>query len=157
MKRLLFALLLLVSLVVSTTITAQSTSARFTDRYPSYANLGLSYRAYTEVVGFDSIKLAPNTYNNHYKVTITTDSCILTLAPTTPSYFLDRMTIVINNTVALARPVYFYGGTGGKTPTTRWLMTASGTTTLTVAASKKAIIQFIFDGANWCETGRAVQ
>lgn len=143
MKKIIFLLLSILSVSV---LSAQSDSTRFKTRTTqdnTYRVLTLSASTLTPVTATVTIP-ALTKYTNFVSVASTSLSPTFT-ANVTSSYYGDQMNLFVKA-----------NATGTRTITlgTNLIGTA---TTATVAASKKMLFTFIFDGAKWVETSRCVE
>ena len=143
MKKFLFSLLIIATGFAAN---AQTTTPRFgttADKDNTYRNLTNGYTALTDAAGADSSTLVPKYYNSMYTITLV-DSFTLK-SPTVTNCFLgDRLTLLL--TAASGTPKLKFTGSN-------WL----GAGTATLSTNLRSVIQFIFDGAKWVETGRYTQ
>lgn len=143
MKKLFLALTL--SLLFTSCVLAQSTSPRY-GLLKNQDNTGrvLTYGSLTVTPTGTLVTIRPNAYTS--LITIATTS----LSPTFTvnvggSYLSDKMDLLITLNATGTRTLTF---------STNLIGTA---TTMTVAASKQALLTYIFDGAKWMEISRSVQ
>lgn len=137
---------LLLSVFMVGVLSAQSDTTRFktrTTQSNTYRVLTLS--AYT-VTPTSTLVTVPalTKYTNFVSVASTSISPTFT-ANVTSSYYGDQMNLFIKS---------YAQGTRTITLSTNLIGTS---TTATVAASKKALFTFMFDGASWIETSRCVE
>lgn len=126
-------------------VQAQSTSPRWgtganndnTGRVLTY-----SYKSITDAAGADSIQLVNTTYSSTVRLALV-DSFYFKSPVVTKSYASDRLYIVVS------------GASGTKVKFANGNFISAGTATL--STNGRAVINFIFDGAKWVETGRYVQ
>jgi hypothetical protein len=143
MKKIIFILSIFLSAFA---VNAQSTSPRFgtsagtdnTGRVLTYA-----YNTVTDASGADSTTLNPNAWKTIVRVALT-DSIYFKSPVVTRSYAGDQLVIVASSSTS-GKKVKFAG--------TNFISTGTATT----STSLRAVITFIFDGAKWVETCRAVQ
>lgn len=143
-----------VALSCSFTVDAQHTSPRYGTSPSSdatFRNQKLSFLEKTDAVGRDTIKIYPNSLVSNLDLTLRDTVCIYS-SPVS-AYQGDELTINISNTSGSSHTVFLTGAVGLPTA---WEV-GSGTTTISLTASKRAIIKFFFDGAVWLETSRVVQ
>jgi len=143
MKKFIF---LLLSILTLSTVSAQSTSTRFaTSRTQdnTYRVLTVGASTITPVTATVTIP-ALTKYNNFVSVASTSLSPTFT-ANVTSSYYGDQMNLFVKADATGTRTVTLGANLIG---------TAS---TATVAASKKALFIFVFDGAKWVESSRCVE
>ena len=107
--------------------------------------LTYAYAAVTDKAGKDSITITANAFQTNYINTVT-DS-VAFIANVTNCYAGDHITFI------------FIKGTG--TGTALWLGSnwklSTANYRLSLTASKRTTIDFIFDGTYWLETGRVTQ
>ena len=82
------------------------------------------------------------------------DSCVFSFSSIDNCVKGDRLTVIIQNSIASAASFVNFLGYSGLA--SKWKMASTGTK-VTLAASKWATLQFIFDGTYWQELGRSVQ
>lgn len=82
------------------------------------------------------------------------DSCVFSFSSVSNCVKGDRLTVVIQNTIASAAS--FVNFLGYSALASKWKMASTGTK-VTLAASKWATLEFIFDGTYWHELSRSVQ
>lgn len=82
------------------------------------------------------------------------DSCVFSFSSVSNCVKGDRLTVIIQNTIASAASFVNFLGYSGLT--SKWKMASTGTK-VTLAASKWATLEFVFDGTYWHELSRAVQ
>lgn len=143
MKKFIFLLVCTFTLGV---LSAQSDSTRFKTRTTennTYRVLTLSSTTVTPVTATVTIP-ALTKFTNYVSVATTSLSPTFT-ANVSSSYYGDQMNLFVKA-----------NATGTRTITlgTNLIVTA---TTQTVAASKKALFTFMFDGSKWVETARCVE
>lgn len=143
MKKIIF---LLASILTFSVLSAQSDSTRFktrTSNENSYRVLTLGAYTVTPVTATVTIP-ALTKFTNYVAVATTSLSPTFT-ANVSSSYYGDQMNLLVKA-----------NATGTRTVTlgTNLIGTA---TTQTVAASKKALFTFMFDGSKWVETARCVE
>ena len=141
MKKLISFLIAIIAIV---SVNAQSTSPRWgsaKNEDNTGAVLTWKYVALADAIGADSVILSPNAYNSVYKIALT-DSVYFKSPVLKNSYVGDNLILVAN------------GASGAKIKFSSTLLVTSGTATL--SSGGKAIIKFIFDGAKWVESDRAV-
>lgn len=136
-------------LLVTIAVSAQSTTPRF-GITAGQDNTGrvLNYRWYnpTDAAGADTVNLAPRAYSTVIKYSAV-DSLAFDVTSTASCYAGDHLRFMVTNSSGSGHLVKFIGS--------NWQLSSSGNITLT--ASKRATIDFIFDGTYWVETGRMVQ
>lgn len=142
MKKL-FSLFLL--LAIAYTVSAQSTSPRF-GTAKNQDNTGRvltnAYASKTDAAGADSVLLVPNAYQTIYRLSLV-DSFYFKSPTVTSSYAGDKLVIVAS------------GASGTKVKFAGTNFISAGTATL--STNGRAVLNFIFDGAKWVESGRVVQ
>ena len=146
MKKL-FSFLLVLSVLFSGVLSAQSTTPRFNINTPLNGSntgsvLSYGYKYLTDQTGADSVSILPTYYKVVYRVTLT-DSFTFKQPTITSSYAGDNITIIASGA----------SGTKVKFTGTNWL--TSGTATLSTAG--RAVIDLVFDGLKWVESNRTVQ
>lgn len=139
MKHILFVFALLATFGAS----AQTTSTR-PQVQGTYDASSISYKTVTlaDAVGTDTLNLRPNTQTGYYNVTVT-DSINLNLKSTAGLCKGDRLHLFITKGT----------GTGAVTLLGNWVV-STGTTRIALTASKKNLLIFEFDGANFIEVSR---
>jgi hypothetical protein len=126
---------------------AQSTSPRFgtkknddnTGRVVTYG-----YQTFADAAGADSITVTSNFFLSTYRVTLL-DSLTVKNAVVTRSFAGDQIRFVVS--AASGSPFIKFTGAN-------WL--TAGTATLS-GTNKRAVIEFVFDGAKWVEAERFIQ
>lgn len=136
---------ILALIAISATSFGQSTSTRQTYNGVYDASV-LSWKTTTLVDAAsatkDTVTMRPNAAYAYYKVNLV-DSAILNLKSRAGCYYGDKLILDITN------PAFT-----NKLILGNYFKVATGTTTLTLTASTSTLIQFMFDGANYVETGR---
>jgi len=110
------------------------------------------YNVIVDAAGSDSVSIAPNNYENIYKVALI-DSVTIKNIPTFRlrgsdtafrSYVGDKMTIIATS-----------ASSGKKLKFSNANIVSVGTAT--TSTNNRAVVSFIFDGLKWVETNRTVQ
>ena len=91
--------------------------------------------------------IVPKHYHTEISIPSLTDSTNIRVSNTANSYYGDELCVRIINT-STGTKVKFIGGT---------FEFGSGTSVMTLTASKRANIKFVFDGTKWVEVSRLVQ
>lgn len=128
---------------------AQSTSPRWsTTKNGDNTGRTLTYKkiTFTDAAGVDTLKVNPGAGETFISGTIN-DSLVLSISPITSSYYGDKINCLFTNSSGSGHKVEFI--------TTNVELGTSGKITLT--ASKRANVVFIFDGVKWIELSRTVQ
>jgi hypothetical protein len=142
MKKL-FSLLFLLAL--TSCVFAQSTQPRFGTAKNQNQTLAPMTAKYVSPVFANSYVVVANAYESIYKMPSLTHAQTLT-ATLTNCFAGDKLTLLFTcDTLTAGRVVTFSTG---------FVVSAS---TLTVDASQKAAMYFVFDGVAWIETSRAKQ
>ena len=143
MKKL-FAVIFLLS--ISLVMFAQSTSPRF-GTLKNQDNTGriLNYKlvTITDATGNDSISISPNAYTTIYNITLK-DSLCLKQPNVKNSYLGDNIKIILS--AASGTPFLKINGTKFK-----------AVYKATLSTNLRGVIELVFDGVNWIETGRWIQ
>lgn len=135
----------LIAVVSLLTITANA------QRFSNNSGYLPSSASYSVVFATDSI--SPNSGESFYQFGTLTAAKTITIKSNSAKKW-DKVTIEFTcDTLTAGRVVTFNTGTNPKA----LLWTTSSGNTMTVKASKKALISFIFDGTYWCEDRRSVQ
>lgn len=146
MKKL-FSFLLVLSVLFSGVLNAQSTTPRFNINTPLNGSntgsvLSYGYKYLTDQTGADSVSVLPTYYKVVYRVTMV-DSICFKQPTVTSSYAGDNITIIASGA----------SGTKVKFSGSKWI--TAGTATLSTGG--RAVIDLVFDGSNWVEANRTVQ
>lgn len=143
MKKIIFLLSLIFVVSISN---AQSTSTRFATTLSQENTYRVLTAGATTVTPTSTLVAIPalTKYNNIVAIASTSISPTFT-ANVTSSYYGDQMNLFVKAEAT---------GTRTLTLGTNFIGSA---TTATVAASKKALFTFIFDGTKWVETARNVE
>jgi len=147
MKNILFSILAIFAVFVSNAQTVTPRGGTGANNDNTYRALTLKYVVATDAAANDTTKLNLNAYNTLVKLSPLTDSTNFNFTPITRCYFGDQVTFLIKNS-STGTKVKFVGSN---------VQVGSGTATLTVTASKRAVISFVFDGTTWVEAYRIVQ
>lgn len=148
MKKILFVSLILSALLFTVTAAkAQSTSPRWST-LASGDNTGqkLTFKKLTatDAVGADTASITPNASVTYVSAT-NVDSLVFKIRSSASAKYGDEIVFLFTNGSG-SHKVEFYTGfnlvTDGK---------------ISITSSKRANFRFIFDGAAWIETSRAVQ
>jgi hypothetical protein len=109
----------------------------------------LNYKFYsvTDAIGNDTTTVVPKNYHTEVSIPILVDSISIKVTNTANSYYGDELCVCIINSSSGTK-VKFIGGT---------FEVGSGTSVITLTASKRANIKFVFDGTKWVEVSRLVQ
>jgi hypothetical protein len=131
---------------------AQSTTPRWgTNSTTNLDNTGrvLNYRyqAVTDGTGADTAKLQPRAFTTIVQCNSVVDSIAFS-ATTTNAYVGDRLIFMATNTAGSGHQLKFVG--------TTWQF-GSGGAAAALTASKRANLEFVFDGVSWVECQRLVQ
>ena len=133
--------------LIGLTISAQSTSPRFgTTKTQDNTGRNLTYGVvtYSDVTGNDSINVSTNYFETIVTVNVK-DSVTLGAPVITNAFYGDKLTI------------YIVGASNGnKVRFSAYKTIWIGAGTVTLSTGKIAYISYIFNGAKWIETGRAV-
>lgn len=133
------------SILIAASAFAQSTSPRY-GTTPNSDNTGrvltYNYKAYTDSVGTDTIKVAPAAYSTTYRITLT-DSTRVEIRSVTSSYADDVITVIASG--ASGNSVNFIGNN----------FISAGRAALSTGG--RAIVSFKFDGTKWVEAARVTQ
>lgn len=137
------------------TLSAQHTTPRTgtgANNDNTYRAMTFGYKAVTDAVGLDTVKLNVNNYFTQVKIASLVDSVAFNFTPVTNCYLGDRVEITVTNSS---------GGTAvkwaGSNVATATTTTGGAVGTLYLAASKRANITFVFDGVKWVEVSRMAQ
>jgi hypothetical protein len=101
----------------------------------------------TDAAGADTAKLYPRAYTTIIKYTAV-DSLAFSISNTSQSYIGDELTFIVTNSSGSGHQVKFVG--------TGWQV-GSGGAAIALTASKRANINFVYDGIYWVETSRLAQ
>lgn len=113
----------------------------------TFRAMTVKYVAVTDATGNDTAKINFNAYQTLVRIDTLKDSVSLNFTPVTRCYFGDRATVVVKN-----------GASGSKVKLAGSnIEVGSSGTTLSITASKLAVIEFVFNGYKWLETNRIVQ
>jgi len=135
-----------VVLLFAFTTQAQHTVPRFgTGSGNNGQNLTYTYVTAGDATGNDTLLLKPGAWVTIYQPTVV-DSFSYKLSSLNGSYVGDHIIFVFKNTSGIHK-VKFVG--------TLWTF-GSATSTVTLASSKKATIEFVFDGITWVEVCRMI-
>jgi len=129
---------------------AQSTTPRTgnaTNVDNTYRVLSYKFLSVTDAVGVDTVKLNTTKYHTEVSIPSLTDSLCVQFTSVANAYYGDEINFQVKNSA---------GGTKLKFIGSNFQV-GSGTATLTLTASKRANIKFIFDGTTWVEVSRLVQ
>lgn len=144
-------LLLFASFLVFATVSfAQNTTPRFGNA-KNQDNTGRvatwRYITPTDAAGADTVKLLPHSYTTIVQYTAA-DSLAFNVTSLANCYVGDELQFLVTNVSGSGHQVKFVGS--------NWQV-GSGGASITLTASKRANINFIFDGTYWVETSRLVQ
>jgi hypothetical protein len=153
----------LIALVSCFMLTASITYAQHTtSRYGTAPNQNKTYgglaigqdKTLADTAGSttDTVTIIPNSYTNHYVLTLT-DSCVLSFSSIKDSWFGDNIVLTIENTSGSGHFVNFLGYSG---LATKWGMSSTGTK-ISPASTKSATLTFFFDGVLWNEVTRSIR
>lgn len=101
----------------------------------------------TDAAGADTVKLFPKAYTTVVQFTAL-DSLAFNVTNLAQSYVGDELEFIVTNIAGSGHLVKFVGS--------NWQM-GSGGAAITLTASKRANIFFVFDGTFWVENSRLVQ
>jgi hypothetical protein len=147
MKRI---ILLSIIIALTTTLKAQYATPRTgtgTGNDNTYRALNFRYLPVTDATGNDTVKLNLNAYHTSVSLPALTDSITFNFTSVANCYLGDEVVFTVKNTS---------GGTKVKFGGSNYQV-GSGGSVLTLTASKRATIKFVFDGTTWLEAGRLVQ
>lgn len=105
------------------------------------------YLKLTDATGADTAKLHPRAYTTILQYSAV-DSLAFSVVSLADSYVGDEIQIIVTNAAGSGHQVKFVGS--------NWQV-GSGGAAIALTASKRANINFIFDGVAWVETSRLVQ
>lgn len=105
------------------------------------------YLLATDAAGADTVKLAPRAFSTTIQYSAV-DSLAFSLSSLTQCYIGDELQVLITNSSGSGHLVKFVG--------TGWQFGSSGAS-ITLTASKRANIAFVYDGIYWVEQSRLVQ
>lgn len=105
------------------------------------------YLLATDATGADTVKLAPRAFSTIIQYSAV-DSLSFSLSNVTQCYIGDELQVLVTNSSGSGHLVKFVG--------TGWQFGSSGAS-ITLTASKRANIAFIYDGIYWVEQSRLVQ
>ena len=162
MKKIAF---LVCALLVAATTFGQSTTPRFgTAKNTDYTGRVITYGYISKTdassATVDTITTALTTsyqgkgFSKTLVVFNVTDSAVFSLSSIANCYLGDELTVILKNTIASSASFVNFLGYSGLA--TKWNMASTGTK-ITLAASKNAVVKFVFDGAKWNECSRSVQ
>lgn len=109
--------------------------------------LTYKYLTVTDATGADSVRLNPQSYQTIVKYTAVDSLAFVALAGNGRAAIGDQLTFLVTNSAGAGHKVKFVGAF--------WAVGSGGDITLT--ASKKATIKWVFDGFVWVEQSRTVQ
>ena len=109
--------------------------------------LQYKYITATDAVGADTTKLAPRSFMTIVNCTNVVDSIAFS-ATVTNAYVGDRIVFLATNSAGSGHLVKFVGA--------NWSASSTGPS-VTLTSSKKANIEWVFDGTIWVETQRVTQ
>lgn len=151
MRQLHFVSLGILALALSvSTAFAQNTVPRFgitTNQDNTGRVMTWKYLKPTDAAGADTVKLYPRAYTTLIQYSAV-DSLSFNVTNLTGSYVGDELQFIVTNASGSGHLVKFVGS--------NWQV-GSGGAAITLTASKRANINFIFDGVFWVETSRVVQ
>jgi hypothetical protein len=146
MKKIIFFLSFMFALAINSE--AQNTVPRY-GITPNADNTGrvltYAFAAVTDKAGKDSITIAANAFQTNYIATVT-DS-VAYLGNVTNCYAGDHITFCFIKGSGTGTALFLGGNWKVSTASVR----------LSLTASKRTTIDFIFDGTYWLETGRSTQ
>ena len=146
MRNLFIAILCLFALATNAqSVTPRTGNATNTDN--TYRVLNYKFYSVTDGTANDTTTIIPKHYHTEISVPSLTDSINIKVANIANSYYGDELCVRIINT-STGTKVKFIGGT---------FEVGSGTSVITLTASKRANIKFVFDGNKWVEVSRLVQ
>lgn len=158
MNRILSIAILGFSCLIASNTYGQHTNPRYgtaPNQNKTYTTLGIEQDitvADTAGSTTDTVFIAPNSYTNHYVMTVT-DSAVLAFSSVKGSWFMDEIVIILQNTSGSGHFVDFLGTVGIPT---KWGMSSTGTK-ISLASGKSALLTFKFDGALWIERSRSIR
>jgi len=126
-------------------VTPRTGNATNTDN--TYRVLNYKFYSVTDAIGNDTTTVVPKNYHTEVSIPILVDSISVKVSNISNSYYGDELCVRIINSSAGTK-VKFIGGT---------FEVGSGTSVITLTASKRANIKFVFDGTKWVEVSRLVQ
>ena len=147
--------LICLTFAVCVGLSAQSTTPRFgigVNQDNTGRTLTYNWVTVTEVAGYDSININPHAWLSNYKVSVTNDSIRFANPVITRSYAGDNVRLIITGTSGKVVSFATYG-------TSNWVVNKTSNTTgeIILSTKGKAVIEFVFDGAKWIESGRSVE
>lgn len=146
MKNIIISILCAFTLSVGAqSVTPRTGNATNTDN--TYRVLNYKFYSVTDAVGNDTTTVVPKHFHTEISIPSLVDSVSVKVANIANSYYGDELCVRVINS-ASGTKVKFIGGT---------FEVGSGTSTITVTASKRANIKFVFDGTKWVENSRLVQ
>jgi hypothetical protein len=141
MKKILFALFILVGFAASAQTTTPRTGTG-ANNDNTFRALTFKYVAIADAAGADTVKLSLNAYNTQIKVALV-DSSAVTFPSVANCYLGDVVKFTVNGTTS---------GNKLKLVGNNFVATSSS---LAVSTGLKAYLEFIFDGYKWVEVSRA--
>jgi len=146
MKNFIISILCLFVLAANAqSVTPRTGNATNTDN--TYRVLNYKFYSVTDRADNDTTIIVPKHYHTEISIPSLTDSTNIMVSNTANSYYGDELCVRIINT-STGTKVKFIGGT---------FEVGSGTSVMTLTASKRANIKFVFDGTKWVEVSRLVQ
>lgn len=142
-------ILLFTLLIFSLSTFAQSTTPRTgtsTGSDNTYRVLNYKFIPVTDATGVDTVKVNTRHYHTEVSIPILKDSVCVQFTSVANAYYGDEINFCAISTTGTK--LKFIGSN---------YEVGSGTSTLTITATKRANIRFIFDGTKWVEVSRLVQ
>lgn len=153
MKNLIFIFLTLITVAVN----AQSTTPRTGNAGNidnTYRKLNYKYVPVTaDAAGLDTLLVKPNAFHTQYFIASLTDSVAINVTTIANSYLGDELSLIITNSSGSNHAVKWAGAYIQSATTT----TGGAVGTAYLTSSKRAVINFVFNGLVWVEVSRMIQ